>query len=237
MTGNGGHGRFPVQQRDSQVGFNPSRRPAGQRRRRDGPSPTTDLWHMRISLRKRVGGVEGGAAAAAASEVITEAKTWLAFNYLNKFCFSGHWQEFNFYALFDFVQWHNPQLSVSLRVYLAQSKKKKNNNKTYLRPISSKWVEICRHYSTLLKGNSNYLLKISLSIFHFPQGKSAFLFVLSEESHGFWIKNWMYSLHYFGIQHHFKVLVCVRNIVASLRVKTWSEWRIFRRISTRIELG
>lgn len=30
VTGNGGHGRFTVQQRDSQVGFNLSSRPAGQ---------------------------------------------------------------------------------------------------------------------------------------------------------------------------------------------------------------
>lgn len=85
---------------------------------------------MIISSRKKG---EKEQQQAAASEVITEAKSWLASNYLNKFYFSGHWQEFNFYALFDFVQWHNPQLSVGLKVYLAQSKKNKTkNNKTYL---------------------------------------------------------------------------------------------------------
>lgn len=123
-AGNRGHGRFPRPAAGSQVGFNLSSRHA---EREDGETGrlATDLQDIRISSGKEDGGKEQQQQQQHA-KVTTEAKSWLAFNYLNKFYFSGHWQEFNFYALFDFAQWHNPQLSSCLKVDLARSPHPKN---------------------------------------------------------------------------------------------------------------
>lgn len=175
---------------------------------------------MRISSRKKG---EKEQQQAAASEVITEAKSWLAFNYLNKFYFSGHWQEFNFYALFDFVQWHNPQLSVSLKVYLAQSKK---NNKTYLKQsrkiTSTKMSWIRRDYSTFLKGNFNYLLKSNISFNISWLSTSICLFIRPIRTKSCFLNQAPeldVALLCFGYHHHFKFLVCVKKYCGAPHVK------------------
>lgn len=125
-AGDRGHGRFPHRQQEARWGSTWAAGTLGVKMEGWAASPLISKTSESLQGRKT-----GEKSSEQHLKVTTETKSWLTFNYLNKFYFSGHWREFNFYALFDFALWHNPQLSSSLRVHLAQSKEKKEEKKTW----------------------------------------------------------------------------------------------------------